>query len=103
MADWLQQWGDVWRRIARMPVLHSMWRVGYGKRDALIGFGWRRIFWRFWWLDVAAERRLLEKWAWTCGVCLVEKESNKSLRARIRYVISVPPGVRQEYFGGDGG
>jgi hypothetical protein len=70
-----------------VPVVRTLWRVGYGKRTALAGFGWRPVFWRLWWLDVRAERECLERYAANWNVRVIEGESNKSLHERIRYVI----------------
>jgi hypothetical protein len=84
----MTDWTAMWERLARTPVLRSMWRVGYGKDGAIAGLGWRRVFWRFWWHDRVAERRLLRQWAVTLNVQPMADESNESLRTRMMLAMS---------------
>lgn len=62
----------------------TVWRFGYEPDPCpLVGAGWRRVFWRFWWYDEGAAVDTLRRFALLYGVEVEPGETSRQLRARI--------------------
>lgn len=72
-----------WEEFFKGRRLRMRWRLGYGKKEALAGYGWRRLFWRLWWLDLRLRDDLLAAVGLQHGLVRGELESGEHFYKRI--------------------